>query len=358
MRHSLARAEELRASVTPTSLAASFVLFACCTSTIRGQNRWTLLDPGGQETKMSWHGMVYDTSRDRIVRYGGRGSPENATWEWFDGHWVNVSPTVSPPRREGTAMVYDPFRRRTMIFGGQAGSVALDDLWEWDGTSWTEVVTPVRPPPRAHHMMAFDTANRCIVLFGGWDSLGTLYYSDTWTWNGSVWQQQAPAVEPAARLGAGMTYDQWRRRVVMFGGIVPSGTWESDEHWEWDGANWQEIQPALRPARRIDVRLVYDDLRHRVLAFGGEPNDFPRAFSDVWSWDGLRWKLLAATGPPPRAAAGLAYDSRRDVLVIHGGNRPTSMGNPGIYRDTWSFDLRPGLHPFPTPARDRRLIDR
>ena len=49
-------------------------------------------------------------------------------------------------------MAYDSKRGRTVLFGGSAGNVNLNDTWEWDGQDWTQVAD-TGPPARGGHAM-------------------------------------------------------------------------------------------------------------------------------------------------------------------------------------------------------------
>jgi hypothetical protein len=57
---------------------------------------------------------------------------------------------------------------------------------------------------------------------------------------------------------------------------------------------------------------------------------------DTWEWDGKKWKKLADTGPLPRAMGYMAYDKKRDKVVLFGGRR----GWPNDVNDTWEWDGR------------------
>ena len=56
--------------------------------------------------------------------------------------------------------------------------------------------------------------------------------------------------------------------------------------------------------------------------------------SDTWSWDGKEWKQLATNGPSARAMGYMAYDKKRDRVVLFGG-RP---GWPNDANDTWEWN--------------------
>ena len=48
-------------------------------------------------------------------------------------NWTQQSPVTSPPARGGSAMVYDPLRHQTVLFGGQnSANVALNDTWVYE----------------------------------------------------------------------------------------------------------------------------------------------------------------------------------------------------------------------------------
>ena len=56
---------------------------------------------------------------------------------------------------------------------------------------------------------------------------------------------------------------------------------------------------------------------------------------DTWAFDGATWTLLTKDGPPARAMGYLAYDAKRDRIVLFGGRNGWPDGDLG---DTWEFD--------------------
>jgi hypothetical protein len=95
--------------------------------------------------------------------------------------------------------------------------------------------TPGNPPARSQAVMAYDPAQGVVVMFGGRGESGSL--GDTWTWDGSIWRQQHPAVSPPARVGGAMAYDQTSGRLVLFSGNVEGGA--ENATWTWDGTTWR-----------------------------------------------------------------------------------------------------------------------
>lgn len=93
----------------------------------------------------------------------------------------------------------------------------------------------------------------------------------------------------------------------------------------------------VAPPPSAGHELVYHAALERVLlvnaGLGGvssPPRDTP---ARLWAWDGARWTLLDDAGPPIRNLGGVAYDARRDVLVLHGGTYSASVS----YGDTWEW---------------------
>jgi hypothetical protein len=53
----------------------------------------------------------------------------------------------------------------------------------------------------------------------------------------------------------------------------------------------------------------------------------------LWAWDGTRWSVLDAAGPPIRNLGGVAFDTAREMLVLHGGSYSAQLS----YGDTWEW---------------------
>ena len=52
----------------------------------------------------------------------------------------------------------------------------------------------------------------------------------------------------------------------------------------WDGFVWRRVA-ASGPAPRVHHAMAYDEVRQRVLLYGG--SDERTTFSDFWEWDGV-----------------------------------------------------------------------
>ncbi len=80
---------------------------------------------------------------------------------------------------------------------------------------------------------------------------------------------------------------------------------------------------------RTGHAMAYDSKREVVVLFGGDDHDYD---GQTWEWNGRAWRLAATTGPSPRSGAIMAFDTHRGVTVLYGG----VGGQAGD--DTWEWD--------------------
>lgn len=74
-----------------------------------------------------------------------------------------------------------------------------------------------------------------------------------------------------------------------------------------------------------------------VVAFGGARACGVDVLTDatVWLWNGTLWKAVGAPFPGQREDVLVAFDSRRQALVLYGGRRAGT-----VHRDTWEYAAR------------------
>lgn len=136
---------------------------------------------------------------------------------------------------------------------------------------------------------------------------------------------------PTARWGHSMVYDAANYTVIMFGN-------ETDfETYGWDGANWSALGPPSFPPPRIRQAMAYDSKRALVYLFGGE--DGASFYNDLWSYSSATniWTQVAAGGsiPSNRASAAMVYDPTNDALVLYGGRDQSSD-----FSETYEYNLQ------------------
>jgi hypothetical protein len=154
-----------------------------------------------------------------------------------------------------------------------------------------------------------------------------------------LWTQKED-IGPAPRTDLSMTYDGARRRMVLVNGVAHvlndpyRGMVFPLDTWEWDGTSWVQTADSGPPGRRWHG-LAYDAKRERVVLFGGiGGND---VFSDTWEWDGEYWTQVADSGPAPRYLMPMTFDRGRGRVVLFGGVGWDGKQSP-TYGDTWEWD--------------------
>ncbi|MEM7199454.1 MAG: kelch repeat-containing protein [Planctomycetota bacterium] len=322
--------------------------------------RWARQRPNNAPTPRSGAAMAYDAARGRVVLFGGRVDWSTAlrdTWEWDGDDWRQIFAEVAPQRRSRHAMVYDANRQRVVLFGGARGGsqAPLGDTWEWDGTDWRSRGVAVNPPARHEHALVYDPTRGVTLLFGG--GRPGQAYADTWEWDGNHWTQRSPPQQPSARQLHAMAFDGGRGRVVLFGGAF--GGQLLEDTWEWDGLTWRQDAGTPPPPPRTFAAMV-EDGPGSILMFGGFRTG--GALGDGWSWDGVRWRPTSpSVRPLPRGAAALAKSVSGSGALLFGGAERDGFGAL-VLGDTWSWsgaawtNLRPTVAP-PPRARHAMVLD-
>ncbi len=304
------------------------------------------------------HSLAYDSDRQRVLLFGGNDAayvPSNDFWEWDGqrGSWARLTPTPPSPQPTGrlrSGMVYDRARRRTVVFGGLAGSTVLSDVWEWDAStnSWTNrtptTLPSAWPPAQGYPNLVYDEVRQRVRMTR--DGLG-----DVWEWDGAAgtWSRQAVS-GPAERGAVNVVFDAVRGCIVAFGGRIQFGP-QVDETWDWCGSSgWSARSTAPpKPLPRAAHALVFDGANANTVLFGGNLGGIQRT-DDVWSWDGALgvWTEHSMSPrpvglwPPARDGHAMVFDSARGANVLYGG-----YVSSGPVNEVWDFlgdtTSRPGL---------------
>ncbi|MFY9343853.1 MAG: hypothetical protein WAT39_15290 [Planctomycetota bacterium] len=328
---------EIMLNMPNVVLASTFAL--ALTAGVGAQSGWTLRTPTVSPSLRGFHNLVHDLGRGVTVLFGGwDGSYLGDTWEWNGTTWLQRTPANAPSPRLAYAMAYDVARARVVLFGGAIGTGAGtddDETWEYDGTNWQQLTPAIRPSPRRGVDMTFDvTRGVCVLFGGGLTAFGSTVYDDTWEWNGSTWTQANPAVRPPARWNCFLVGDWANGHVVMFGGGVGTATNQTfDDTWTWNGTSWQQRSPLTTPTARRYGGAAYDVQRSLVVTWGGMLTAGV-ANAGTWVWNGADWRLdPRPPAPPARWATALAYDLARGRTVMFGG-----YSQAGMAVDTWEYE--------------------
>jgi len=245
------------------------------------------------------------------------------------------------PRTDHAVGLYDLRLGRIVLVGGPGDPKDgdRDGVWSWSGSHW-ERVTEAGPFGRVNAAAAYDVRHERAVVTGGsrktadgvtWEVVG-----DSWVGDRTGWRR----IADVAPIDHQSLVEDGRGGVLMYGGIPAdrSGPWP-DDTWELQGDRWKRIATEGPPGRGRSA-LAYDRRRQRVVLFGGVsapsgPNETQTFFNDTWTWDGERWRKAAEGGPPGRYAHGMVFDERAGVVLLYSG--------AGAHRDVplsdmWQWD--------------------
>jgi len=161
-------------------------------------NTWTNPSPTSRPSPRFFSDMAYDPVTNKVVLFGGQDNSVayQDTWLYDVGAntWTQVFPATSPSQRDMHRMVYDSTTQNIVMFGGCDMTANCNaETWLYNATSntWTNAAPSSSPPYRWGHSMAYDSAQQKVVLFGGATAPGLS--ADTW-----LYAETAPPTAPSA----------------------------------------------------------------------------------------------------------------------------------------------------------------
>ena len=166
-------------------------------------NTWTAMNPAKHPSGRNQHQMAYIPTIDRVLLCGGwtDGFGQSAdTWLYDYNHdtWKELNPPLKPAYRFWSSMVYVSSIDRVLMYGGQAPATGvMGDLWSFDPKTliWEELHPATDPGTRVGYGMAYDSKADKVVLFGGSseDGFGP-YIDETWLYDpqANTWTNVTP----------------------------------------------------------------------------------------------------------------------------------------------------------------------
>lgn len=289
-----------------------------------------------------WDAVAFAGSTCRLVTFGGTdGYVRPTATNLFDprtGNWTAIpkpSRGIWPVFRTLARMVWDPVRKRVIMFGGRdASGAALQDTWAFDpvAKTWTQLLAPCRkgrtcplPPARYMHGMAWSSALGKVVVFGGEADMRT-FLADTWTFDGTTWQRIATS-GPSARAALGLAEDAATGALILFGGA----DWQGDlmpEPATWllqpGSSTWAKLVTPTLPEMRAELGMAYVASIGAVVVTTGDSGAMLGTWTNsAYAFDmaAKDWRKLTTTGGPPTArnAANLTANLCDGSAILTGG---------------------------------------
>lgn len=197
-----------------------------------------------------------------------------------------------------------------------------------------------KPAPRSDAAMSYDISNKKIILVGGSGQNNT--FRDTWEYDGQIWRL-IETESPDIGFAPVMTYDENRRKVVLF-------DWQSVSMWEYNDNHWELIQTKTRIAHLNWPAMIYNPLLKKIMIVGewGDGQAY-----ETWLYDGvdldrfdsshpyLDWSAQdydwsgQARGVDRIFFPGLAYDPNNHEIIL----QPTYSWTFALQNNIWGVRL-------------------
>ena len=300
--------------------------------------------------------FAFDTENNQFVMFGGKTDDDstlNETWLYYPEkqYWRQVTESkLNPPPREEHVLIYDSYRNKVVLHGGENGDTS-NELWEFDlkTNQWSQKTTP-NTPFMEDHQAVYVATQKGAYFFGGQNeqvrSLNELWFLDLDPTSPSFYQWKLIHSNgkklPPPRVDHGMIYDQHKNRLLIYGGWDRNEDRYTTDTWEFlfDSMKWHRIKmkPKLRdffPSSRRHAGSALDEKNHLWIIFGGAGDGGP--LNDTWVFNLLDDTWTDVTpGPAPRMDHSLLYDPNNGNLYLMGGDRKIK-GHPEKLHDLWKI---------------------
>jgi hypothetical protein len=283
--------------------------------------------------------MTWDASRQRLIVHNAPSevsivqltSPLQSQWTTL----INQAPSL----RYYTTLVHDKARHTNLLFGGvnaMSPPQVFNELFVMDSTSpapsW-QLMPPLanQPTARLYTDMAFEANTGRMVLGPGQGPFGP--QNDTWTYDGSTWTNHGNSATVTPRSQPAICYAPGIGTMLFGGGVYPT-TYHNDT-WRFLGTQWLNTVVYGAPPPRMGHDMVWASNWNCMVMFGGYNGS---TLGDSWSlttsFPGVQWnQMLVPNTIPPRQSHAMAFDPRRDRLVVFGG----ADANGQFLGDTWEM---------------------
>lgn len=103
--------------------------------------------------------------------------------------------------------------------------------------------------------------------------------------------------------------------------------------WGFDGKSWHKVTEG-GPLMRVLGSSAYDEKRNVVMMYGGQPMDSFNCVRETWEWNMQQWERKDVESPLACDHFEMVYDEALEKVILFGGQAESMMPN----RETWSWD--------------------
>jgi hypothetical protein len=282
---------------------------------------------------------VMATDGDRAIMFGGRTrTGDTGPYKLFNDVWSFdfkneawspiVTSGAAPAARHNAAGAIDRKRGRLIVFGGSTSTsgtafTPLDDTYALDlkTGAWTALSSATKPPPRLFHSVAIDNDGEQLYVFSGGDENAFTgpFLRDTWALDlkTDTWRKlTTTGSTPLGRIQFGMSFDEEKKRVIVFGGHDDGKLGNTNEVHTLNVATLEWSRLPLGDVFKTPARSMCD---------------FPADFTEI-----------DKNAPERRSAFAFAPTSDGKSFILHGGK-----SDCGLLTDVmWWNDLSETFTPL------------
>ncbi len=328
--------------VVPSPLVSGLNLALGSPETTASAGTWR--KPQGV-TQLGWasSGVAFHGARGLVLRFGGHNWVGESTAEptgvrvldglgWYELPDSDPDADGAPRPRGVPQIVYDGARAQLVL--APSGTTT----WVHDGFTWRAVLQPsLLEAPGSGGVLIAHQHERTVILARA---------DGTWIFDGVLWtradQSGCSEALPSPMGALEGVYQVARREALLLDG---------QSMWVWRDGCWESAGCAVspctqQPASRSGFALAYDTDREVVILHGGFADIAGEAFGfvDTWEWDGEDWRCdqtVSGCDPSLYACAEIA-GVEQDYLSLCNQTR----AHPA-YLATVPPD--PGNDPMPLP---------
>jgi hypothetical protein len=103
--------------------------------------------------------------------------------------------------------------------------------------------------------------------------------------------------------------------------------------WGWNGTQWQRVTEGGPPGRILGG-VAYDDKRNALILYGGRPIALGKCNQETWEWDGKTWTQKDVAPPTGCDHVKMVYDAASGESILFSGLDPTE----NLVNETWSWN--------------------
>jgi hypothetical protein len=285
--------------------------------------------------------MARDVGTGSVIMFDNLSSPK--TWRWNSGtlSWADVTPSVSPPRRDNSTMAYCADVGGLIMFcGADNDNRGMADMWYWDDAAsqwnriWHRTELDINSI-NASNAMVWDSSRNRIVI-AGFKSLQNTYEivqgtppsssQDWFSFNGESYNLDTGVSGPVLlpKYYGVAAYDSIRSKVVYVNGgwYDEYGTWELDVSSNvW--ANVTSVPSHPHWAGRDEIpgswaSACFETVNNNTVVCVGNPWDATGANGElsIYTWNGSVWTQQTTTGSTvhPCIHPQIVWDESRNLI--------------------------------------------